>query len=198
MMRESSSVRLTWSVGRGPSTGGWGGLPRGFLPVAAALASRAASLASCSACSRSKRSRARASIVARASASFARRSLRRASSSGIDRPSGRSERSAASALASRSATSAFNCASILPACSYDSALCRLALAWILVPSRAHLEHAHLARHLQHLDEQTLDLLEKPSPERRDRVVIGMLVRRDEAEGDRVIACPLQLAAREHA
>src|SRR4051812_39082260 len=64
--------------------------------------------------------------------------------------------------------------------------------------RAHLEHAHRARHRQHLDEQTLDLLEKPAPERGDRVVIGMLVRRDEAEGDRVIARPLQLAAREHA
>ena len=64
--------------------------------------------------------------------------------------------------------------------------------------RAHLEHAHLARHRQHLDEQSLDLLEKPSPERRDRVVIRMLVRRDEAEGHRVIARPLQLAAREHA
>src|SRR3954463_5192652 len=30
MMRESSSVRLTWSVGRGPSTGGWGRLAPGF------------------------------------------------------------------------------------------------------------------------------------------------------------------------
>jgi len=47
--------------------------------------------------------------------------------------------------------------------------------------RAHLEHAHLARYLQHLDEQTLDLLEEPAPERCDRVVIRMLVRRDEAE-----------------
>src|SRR3982751_4552502 len=173
MMRDCSSVRLIWSAGSGPSTGGWGGLPQGFRPVAAALASRAASLASYSACSRSKRSWARASILARASASFASRSSRRANSSGIDRPSGRSARSAASALASNSAT--FSCASILPACSYDSALCRLALAWILVPSRAHLEHAHLARHRQHLDEQPLDLLEKPSPERGDRVVIGMLV-----------------------
>src|SRR3712207_1542618 len=61
-----------------------------FLPVAAALAARAASLASWLACSRSKRSLARASILARASASFARRSSRRASSSGIDRPLGRS------------------------------------------------------------------------------------------------------------
>ena len=64
--------------------------------------------------------------------------------------------------------------------------------------RAHLEHAHLARHRQHLDEQTLDLLEKTSPERREGIVVGMLVRRDEPEGHRVIGRPLQLAAREHA
>jgi hypothetical protein len=44
----------------------------------------------------------------------------------------------------------------------------------------------IARYLQNLDEQSLDLLEKPSPERGDRVVIRMLVRRDEAEGHRVI------------
>ena len=46
MMRDSSSVRLTWSVGSGPSTGGWGGLPPGFLPVASIFASRASIFAS--------------------------------------------------------------------------------------------------------------------------------------------------------
>src|SRR5271165_3558043 len=92
--------------------------------------------ASCSACSRAWRSLARASIFARASASLRKRYSRRASSSGIDMPSGMSAASAASALAIRSATSAFNCASILSACSSDNALCRLALAWIFVPSSA--------------------------------------------------------------
>ena len=47
--------------------------------------------------------------------------------------------------------------------------------------RAHLEHAHLARHLQHLDEEIPRSPEKLSPERCDRVVIRMLVRRDETE-----------------
>ena len=75
-------------------------------------------------------------MVARARAISARRCSRRASSSGIDIPSGRSAWSAASARAISSATSACNCASILPACSYDSALWRLALAWTLVPSSA--------------------------------------------------------------
>ena len=65
------------------------------------------------------------------------------------------------------------------------------------PDRAHLQHAHLARQSQHLHEQPLDLLEKPPPERRDRVVVGMLVRRDEAERHRIIGRPLQLAARKH-
>src|SRR3954471_4945297 len=198
MMRDSSSVRLTWSVGRGPSTGGWGGLPRGFLPVAAALVSRAASLARCSACSRSKRSLARASILARASASFASRSSRRASSSGIDRPSGRSARSAASALASNSATSAFSCASILPACSYDSALWRLALAWILVPSSATVPI--LSTPISRATASTWT--NNPSiswrNRRRNAAIVSLLVRRDEAERHRVIARPLQLAAREHA
>ena len=67
--------------------------------------------------SRPCRSLARASMVARASAILRRRSSRRASSSGIDMPSGTSDLSAASALAMRSATSAFSCASILPAYS---------------------------------------------------------------------------------
>src|SRR6266852_1958223 len=69
-------------------------------------------------------------------AGLAKRFSRRANSSGIDMPSGTSALSAASARANNSATSAFNCASILPACSYDNALCRLALAWILVPYSA--------------------------------------------------------------
>src|SRR5271166_6845849 len=43
MMRDSSSVRLIWSLGRGPSTGGSGGLPPGFFPLASACACRAAS-----------------------------------------------------------------------------------------------------------------------------------------------------------
>ena len=33
-------MRLVWSFGSGPSTGGAGGLPPGFLPVAAVLAAR--------------------------------------------------------------------------------------------------------------------------------------------------------------
>jgi hypothetical protein len=117
MIRLSASVRLIWSAGRGVSIGGSGARPPGFLPVIAALASRAASLAAYSACSRPNRSRARASIFARASASRRSRSSRRASSSGIDIPSALSAWSAASALAISAATSAFSCASILPACS---------------------------------------------------------------------------------
>jgi hypothetical protein len=42
MMRDSSSVKFTWSVGVGPAAGGAGGLPPGFLPVAFVFASRAA------------------------------------------------------------------------------------------------------------------------------------------------------------
>jgi len=64
--------------------------------------------------------------------------------------------------------------------------------------RAHLQHAHLARQQKDLDEQPFDLLQEPSAERRDRVVVGMVVGGDEAERHAVIGRPLQLAARKHA
>jgi len=66
------------------------------------------------------------------------------------------------------------------------------------PDRPDFQHAHLARQQQNLNEQPLDLLEKSSPERRNRVMVGMIVGRNEAERHRVIGCPLQLAARKHA
>ena len=62
------------------------------------------------------------------------------------------------------------------------------------PDRSHSQNAHLAREQQHLNEQPLDLLEKPPPERRNRVMVGMIVSRNEAERHRVIGRPLQLAA----
>ena len=59
----------------------------------------------------------------------------------------------------QSATSAFSFASILPACSYDNALCRLVGVYFgaIQCDGAHSEHAHLARQQQHFDEQRLDL-----------------------------------------
>ena len=64
--------------------------------------------------------------------------------------------------------------------------------------RPHLQNAHLPRQLQHLNEQSFDLLEKAAPEGRNRVVVGMIVGRDEPERHRVISRTLQLAARKHA
>ena len=64
-------------------------------------------------------------------------------------------------------------------------------------NRAHLQHAHLARQQQNLNEQRLDLFEKPPPECGNRVVVGMIVGRDEAKRHRIIGRPLQLAARKH-
>ncbi len=114
--------------------------------------------------------------------SYANAPWRRASSPGIGIPSGMSAASAASAFATGPAA-AFNRASILPACSWESAPCRLALARIFVPPgpAAPLRHAHLASGQQQLNEQTLDLLGKPPPERRDRGVAGMIVGRDETK-----------------
>ena len=64
--------------------------------------------------------------------------------------------------------------------------------------RAHLQNAHLARQKQHLNEQRLNLFQKPPPERRDGVVVGMIVGGNEAERHAVIGRPLQLAARKNA
>ena len=63
--------------------------------------------------------------------------------------------------------------------------------------RAHPEQAHLARQLQHPHEQRFDVLEKATPKRCDGVVVGMIVRGDEAERYQIVGRPLQLAARKH-
>ena len=63
---------------------------------------------------------------------------------------------------------------------------------------AHLQSAHLARHQKHLNEQRLDLLQKPPPERRDGVVVGMIVGGNEAQRYAVIGRSLELATRKNA
>ena len=57
--------------------------------------------------------------------------------------------------------------------------------------RPHLQNAHLPRQQQHLNKQSFDLLKKASPECRDRVVVGMIVGRDEPERHRVVSRTLQ-------
>ncbi len=64
-------------------------------------------------------------------------------------------------------------------------------------NRAHPQNAHLVRQFQHLDGQRLDLLEEPPAERRDRVVVRVIVRGDEAKRHRIVGGPLQLAAEKH-
>ena len=53
MMRDSSSVKLTWSLARGPATGAFGSRPRAFFPVAFSVSRRRLSFSSYSACSAS-------------------------------------------------------------------------------------------------------------------------------------------------
>src|ERR1700747_2819447 len=60
--------------------------------------------------------------------------------------------------------------------------------------RAQIENPHLASQQQHLHEQPLDLRQKPPPERRDRVVVRVVIRRDEAKCHRIVCRTLQLAA----
>ncbi len=64
--------------------------------------------------------------------------------------------------------------------------------------RAQFQHAHLTGQFQNLDKQRFDFLEEPTPECRYRVVVGVVVRRDEAKRHRIVGRPLQLAARKHA
>jgi hypothetical protein len=64
-------------------------------------------------------------------------------------------------------------------------------------NRPQLQDAHLSRHDQNRDEQPLDLVQKPAPERGDRIVIGVLIRRDEPERYAVVGRPLQLTARKN-
>ena len=59
-------------------------------------------------------------------------------------------------------------------------------------------HAHLAGEPENIDEQLLDVFQEPSPKRSDRVVVGMIVGRDEPKRHRIVCRPLQLAAGEHA
>ena len=170
MMRESGSVRLSWSFARGPGSGGVGGRPPGLRPVRAAFSSRARIFSSYSSCSRAWRSAARVSSSALAATITARRSSRRDSSSSTLIPSGTFAASAASPSAISSATSARSRASISRARFHDSALCRLASAWIFVPSSATVPSFNmpaLARQQQNIHEQLLDL---GAPRRRVSLV----------------------------
>jgi hypothetical protein len=65
------------------------------------------------------------------------------------------------------------------------------------PDRPHFQYAHLARQQQHLNEQRLDLFQKPPPERRNRVVVGMIIGGDEPKRHGIIRRPLQLATGKH-
>ena len=58
--------------------------------------------------------------------------------------------------------------------------------------RPHLQNAHLPRQQQHLNEESFDLLKKAPPEGRDRVVVGMIVGRDEPERHGLLAAPVGL------
>ena len=150
-----------------------------------------------------KRSLARASIFARASASLPKRSSRAASSSGIDIPSGnvRGVR-----RLGWPAVQPLRPSAALRSCRRArrrSALCRLALAWIFVPSSTRpcpssgtpISRAPAAR-----PERTAprSLSETAAGTPRDRVVVGMIVSGNEAERHAVIGRPLELAARKNA
>ena len=137
MIRDSSSVKFTWSLSFGPASGSFGGFPPAFLPVAASRSCRRFSFASYSACSAACRSCARSLIFSCASRIATSRSSRRCNSSGMSSsccscPPSSSARCASS---SRVCTSPPNCCSSLFACPQLIALCLLAFPCTFVPSR---------------------------------------------------------------
>jgi hypothetical protein len=55
--------------------------------------------------------------------------------------------------------------------------------------RSQFQYAHFLRQQEHLHEQVLQF----EPKRRQRILVGMLVTGDEAEGYRLLCGPLDLA-----
>jgi hypothetical protein len=191
MMRLSASVRFTWSPAPGPAVGGSGGLPLGFLPVAAALAGLLTGLPFL-----------RPRLDGRARFGDLHQALLAPCQLVRDRQAvrhiiligrvGLGHQRSHLGLQLR-----FNLARVLVRQRAVAAGVGVDLGAV-ERDRAHLQHAHLARQQQHLHEQCLDRLEKAPPERGDGVVIGVLVGGDEAKRHRIIGGPLQLAAGEHA
>ena len=63
---------------------------------------------------------------------------------------------------------------------------------------AQLQNPHRAGHAEHLHEQPFDLPQEAAAERRDGVVVGMLVGGNKAERHRIMRRPFQSAAGKHA
>src|SRR5450631_1909650 len=191
MMRDSSSVRLTWALAFGPLVGGCGSGPRGFLP-ALRWASRLAFLASNSCCSTLCRSRARSSILVLACAMAVRRFSRRAISAGTSSPSltGRLSLCSASFNSNCTAQLRFDLVGTLP--GQRPVLARIGRDLRAVQRDvAQLQALHLARQHLHLYEQRLDLLQETAPKRGNAVVVGLGVCGNEAK--RLVALMLMIA-----
>ena len=188
-------------MGCGPSTGGAGGLPPGFLPVACAFSSRAAQLG--------------AMLRHLLLEAFLGAGFKLGAGLG---KLGQTLLTARQFLRNRHAVHHISLIGGFRPCQQFGHF-GLQLAFDLggmfigqraVPAgigvdlgaiqrhRAKLEQAHLAGQFQHPHEQRFDVLEKAPTKRRNGVVVGMIVRRNEAERHRIIGRPLQLAARKHA
>src|SRR5712692_6823398 len=189
MMRDCGSVKLYWSLSRGPGTGGVGGRPPGLRPVVRSRSARCASLVSYSACSAAARSVARASSTALASASRARRSSRRAISSRTTSPSGMSRWSLGSQLRLHLQQPLVTDCVVLGGIGMQ-----------LGPVQtdcAQFQHTRLLRQQEYLHEQVLQFGQEGAPKRGQRIVVGMLVARDKAERHRLIGGALDLARTEY-
>ena len=199
-MRESASVRLTWSFGPGPATGGSGGRPPGLRPVFSAFSARASSFASYSAPFPLK-AFARPRLDHRLGLGDAGQTilapgqfLGHRHPVGHIRPIGRLRQR--HQLRHLGLQPGFELAGVFPRQRAVPARVGVHLGAVQ-RHRAELQHPGFPGQQQHLDEQPFDPVEKTPPERGDGIVVGMIVGRDEAESDRIIGRALQLAARKH-
>ncbi len=198
-MREPGSVRLSWSFARGPVSGGVGGRVPGLRPVRAAFSSRAHFLFVLGLLPRVALRRPRLKFRLgrddHRQAVFATGQLLRHAHPlrHLGRVGRLAQRHQRRHLGPQPG---FDLAGALPRQRTVPARVGVDLRAVQ-RHRAQLQHAGLARQQQNIHEQLLDLGEKAPAEGRAGVMVAMIVRRDEAEGHRVVGRPFQLAARIH-
>ena len=202
MIRLSGSVKLYWSLLRGPSRGGCGARPLGFLP-AACCSSRRCCFSAKAAISSRCRSLARASISAVAARSFSIRCCRRATSAGTVNPSSSGVLSASSAFLQKLRDLLFEQRHLrarVPV-AHGAVLARVGEDLGAIERERHIadpQHPDARRALDHLVKAARQQLPVPAAKGADRIVIGMMIRAEQPHRHLLIGVLLDAPAAEGA